>query len=153
MLIEEQHPFCGFQMLQCTHISSLTQLHILAYIWTHGYIGTSVRRLYHLVSPTSSQNNFMLLVQKSASWIGSGATIALVPHTCLIYPDTNTLKCSPAQLVLYRTQGEPPRLLSPFFPCYSGPRYMPPHTAPKQIPEIDTCIFDIQVHFSFPRRC
>jgi len=44
-------------------------------------------------------------LQVSAMWTGSGATIALVPHTCLIYPENNTLACSPAQLVLYTTAG------------------------------------------------
>ncbi len=63
-------------------------------------------------------------VQVSAQWIGSGATIALVPHTCLIYPDTNTLKCSPAKLVLYRTEGAPPP--QPPVSCSSQSLYVAP---------------------------
>ena len=45
--------------------------------------------------------------QVPATWAGSSATIALVPHTCLIFPENNTLACSPAQLVLYNTAGAP----------------------------------------------
>lgn len=45
------------------------------------------------------------MIQVPATWVGSGATIALVPHTCLIFPENNTLACSPAQLVLYQTPG------------------------------------------------
>lgn len=37
--------------------------------------------------------------------MGSGATIALVPKTCLIYPDQKTLACSPAKLVLLKSAG------------------------------------------------
>ena len=44
--------------------------------------------------------------QVPAKWVGSGATIALVPKTCLIYPDQKTLACSPAKLVLITTAGK-----------------------------------------------
>jgi hypothetical protein len=43
--------------------------------------------------------------QVPAKWVGSGATIALVPKTCLIYPDQKTLACSPAKLVLTKSAG------------------------------------------------
>ena len=43
--------------------------------------------------------------QVPAKWVGSGATIALVPKTCLIYPDQKTLACSPARLVLTKSAG------------------------------------------------
>lgn len=50
--------------------------------------------------------------------MGSGATIALVPKTCLIHPDQHTLACSPAKLVLIKSAGEArsqgcPKYLSP----------------------------------------
>lgn len=62
-------------------------------------------QLEQLLLQFCSTEEFTPPTQVPATWVGSGATIALVPHTCLIFPENNTLACSPAQLVLYQNPG------------------------------------------------
>ena len=44
--------------------------------------------------------------QSPAEFAGPGFTLALVPHSCLIFPANKTLACAPAQVVLLKTPGE-----------------------------------------------
>lgn len=45
-------------------------------------------------------------LQTPAQFAGPGFTLALVPHSCLIFPANHTLACAPAQVVLLKSPGE-----------------------------------------------
>lgn len=40
---------------------------------------------------------------KPAKWTGQGFTLALLPHSCQIFPANHTLACAPAQIVLLKS--------------------------------------------------
>ena len=47
-----------------------------------------------------------MCLQSPAQFAGPGFTLALIPHSCLIFPANKTLACAPAQVVLLKSPGE-----------------------------------------------